>query len=274
TLIALGGNRDLKPERATTLSATFDLHPRDSRFDLAATYYSVAYRDRIVAPIQYLGSALSEPAYAVQVTRNPTPDQVAATIASGPTFLNYSGAAFDPAAVVAIVDGSNVNAGRVNARGLDVMARYGIPVGRHEMIFGADVGYLDSTRRVSVSSPLEILAGTIFNPPHWRGRGTASWRAGALTLTGDLNYTGGVRDVRAAQKFAIGGMTTTGLTARWVVNNGPRWLDGFDLSVSAQNLLDAKPHTILRTTTGDTPYDSTNYSAIGRFLSIAVRKAW
>ena len=273
-LLALGGNPALKPERATTLSATFDLHPSDSGLDLAATYFQVAYRDRIVTPIRYLARALIDPAYADQVVRDPSPAQSAAAIASGATFLNATGAPYDPARVIAIVDNSNVNAGNLDVRGLDLLATYRLPAGGPDIVLSGDVSYIASTRRLTPDAPLDTLAGTIFNPPHWRGRGTATWRAGPLTLTGELNHVGGVRDIRAATPVAVDGMTTVGLTARYVVRDAARWLDGLDLTLSGQNLLNAKPDMIARTSPEDTPYDSTNYSGIGRFLSITVRKAW
>jgi outer membrane receptor protein involved in Fe transport len=121
---------------------------------------------------------------------------------------------------------------------------------------------------------LQGLAGTVFSPPHWRGRGTASWRTGALTLTADLNYTGSERDTRGARAVAVGAMTTAGLTARWQVPSTFLWLKGLDLSASVQNLFDAKPPLIVRRSTQDAPFDSTNVSATGRFLSFAVRKTW
>lgn len=273
-LLELGGNPTLKPERATTFSTTFDLHPRDSRIDIAASYFRVAYTDRIVTPIRYLANALKDPAYAAQVVRNPGAAASAAAIASGATFLNATGAAYDPANVIAIVDNANVNAGRVDVRGLDLLARYRLPIGSSEALISGDVSYIASSRRLTPQAAIDTLAGTIFNPPHWRGRGTATWRAGPLTLTGELNYAGGVRDIRAQTPVSVKGMTTTGLTARYLVQTASRWLDGLDLTLSAQNLLNARPGVIARTSPEDTPYDSTNYSGVGRFLSITVRKAW
>jgi len=273
-LLELGGNPALRPERATTLSATFDLHPRGSGFDLAATYFQVAYKDRIVTPIRYLAKALTDPAYADQVVFSPSAAQSAAAIASAATFLNATGAPYDPAHVIAIVDNSNVNAGRVDVHGLDLLATYRLAAGRSEVLFSGDLSYIASTRRLTPDAEIDTLAGTIFNPPHWRGRSTASWRAGPLTLTGELSLSSGVRDIRAAAPVSVGGMTTAGLTARYVLRNAGRWLDGLEITLSGQNLLNAKPSVIARISPEDTPYDSTNYSGIGRFVSFTVRKAW
>lgn len=273
-LVLLGGNPGLKPERATTLSATFDFHPRDSGLDIAASYFEVAYKDRIVTPIRYFANALRDPAYAAQVLRDPSAAQSAAVIASGATFGNFTGFPYDPANVLAIVDDSSVNAGRVDVHGFDLLASYRMRVGSDRILLNGDVSYIGSTRQLTPHAPLDVLAGTIFNPPHWRGRGTASWQAGALTLTGDLAYIGGVRDIRARQPVAIHGMGIVGLSLRWAARGAAGPLGGFDVTLSGQNLLNAKPDVITRTLPEDTPYDSTNYSGIGRFLSITVRKTW
>jgi outer membrane receptor protein involved in Fe transport len=44
--------------------------------------------------------------------------------------------------------------------------------------------------------------------------------------------------------------------------------------ISAQNLLNRKPPLYAVTSFENAPYDSTNYSAIGRFLSFSISKRW
>jgi hypothetical protein len=51
-------------------------------------------------------------------------------------------------------------------------------------------------------------------------------------------------------------------------------LGGIDLIASIQNLGNARPTPITTTLYYDTPYDSTNYSPVGRFLSLSVSKKW
>src|SRR5690606_37701065 len=61
-ILLLGGSPDLKPERATTWSATLDLHPRAvPGLTMAVSYFRISYRDRIVSPITRLSQALSNP---------------------------------------------------------------------------------------------------------------------------------------------------------------------------------------------------------------------
>ena len=67
-------------------------------------------------------------------------------------------------------------------------------------------------------------------------------------------------------------MTPIDLTLRYRADSGP--LRGFDLIASVQNLFNAKPSPIATSLFYDTPYDSTNYSPLGRFVSLSVTRKW
>jgi outer membrane receptor protein involved in Fe transport len=276
TLLILGGNPDLKPERATTWSATLALHPRAlTGARLEITYFDVTYRDRIVAPIALTREALSNPIYRDQITRNPSDAEQAAVIASAGTFLDLTGVPYDPANVIAIVDDANVNAGRQTARGIDVIASYNASIAPGQKLdLSADVAYLDSHQQLSSNQPVLPLAGVIFNPPHWRAQTTAAWSAGPLTLSAAANYIGGVRDVRFDPAVSVDSMTTFDLTARYRTASASSFLDGLDLTLSVQNLFNDKPDPIAVSIPYDTPYDSTNYSPVGRLIAFQVRKTW
>src|SRR5690606_5845534 len=126
----------------------------------------------------------------------------------------------------------------------------------------------------SASHPVEPLAGTIFNPPHWRGQGSASWSSGPLTLTAALSHTGGVKDTRFAPPDEVGGMTTVDLTARYRVEGSASLFKGTEFALSVQNLFNEAPDPIAVGAPYETPYDSTNYSPVGRLLAVEVRKTW
>jgi len=275
-LLVLGGNPDLKPERATTWSATLALHPRAfPGAQLEVTYFDVVYRDRIVAPIALTREALSNPIYSDHTVLDPDDAAQAAVIASAGTFLNLTGVPYDPANVIAIVDNANVNAGRQTARGVDVLASYNASIAPDQTInLSANVAYLDSDQQLSPSLPVLPLAGVIFNPPHWRAQTTAGWSKGPVTLTAAANYTGGVRDVRFDPAVPIDGMTTFDLTARYRIERAALLLNGLDLTISVQNVFNEKPDPIAVSIPYDTPYDSTNYSPVGRLVAFQVRKTW
>ena len=275
-ILLLGGNPALKPERATTWSTSFDLHPRAiGGATLAVSYFHVAYRDRIVSPVTLLSQALRNPSYRDQVVFNPTPAEQADALASAATFTNFTGVAYDPSHVIAIVDNAYVNAGRQTARGVDVLASYAgsIAPGQH-LAISADVAYLDSAQQLTPSQPRKPLAGTIFNPPHWRGHASATWSNDPLSLTASVNYVGGVRDIRFSPSGNVDGVTTLDLTARYRVLETPGPLNGVEFTLAVQNLLNAAPDPITVSAPYETPYDSTNYSPVGRLIAIEVRKTW
>ncbi|MBS0503516.1 MAG: TonB-dependent receptor [Proteobacteria bacterium] len=275
-ILIVGGNPALKPERATTWSASLDLHPRAlPGADLQLTYFDVSYRDRIVNPIPLLTQALGNPLFADYVVRNPSPAAQAAAIAGATSFVNFAGVPYDPATVIAIVDDGYVNAGHQTARGLDVLASYTFaPAAGQQLAVSANLSYLDSDQQLTRSQPVTPLAGVIFNPPHWRGQATVTWSGGPLTLTADANYIGRVRDTRFAPVAAVPGMTSIDVSARYRVEKPGSPFHGLECTASIQNLFNAKPHPIQTTAPLDAPYDSTNYSPIGRLLALEVRKSW
>jgi outer membrane receptor protein involved in Fe transport len=49
---------------------------------------------------------------------------------------------------------------------------------------------------------------------------------------------------------------------------------GMDFALSAQNIFDRAPPLYTTAPPTSAPFDSTNYSAIGRFVSISASKHW
>jgi iron complex outermembrane recepter protein len=270
-----GGNPTLKPERATSWSATLAIHPPSlAGARLEVGYFATRYRDRIVTPIGIQSQALANPVYRDYVIIAPTVGQVSALIASAGSFINASGAPYNPATVVAIADTSNVNAGRQRIHGFDVLFDYHLDLGGTDRAIDltANASYLTSAQQITVAQPTIQLAGTIFNPPHFRARGGASWRAQAFTLTANLNYTGSVSDTRAATPIDVSSLTSFDLTARYR-SLGSGLFGGLDMTLGVQNLFNAKPGAVVGIFL-EAPYDSTNYSPVGRYVSFSIAKKW
>lgn len=270
-----GGNGELRPERATSWSATFVVHPTgvpDGRIELS--YFNTDYRDRIVSPIDRQSQALSNPVYRDYVTLAPALSQVSTLVASAPSFFNYTGAPFNPASVVAIANASNVNAGRQGFHGLDGLASYRWQLGKadHSIDISVNATYLTSEQQLTPTLPVQALAGNVFNPPHFRARGSAGWHDSALTITGTVSYIGGLTDRRATEAKRVAAQVPFDLSARYQTK-GNGLAAGLDLVLSVQNLFNDKPGPI----DGiffEAPYDTTNYSPIGRFVSLSIAKAW
>ncbi len=274
-LYLTGGNSDLKPERARSWSITLALHPPAwPGASLEFSYFSTRYVNRIVTPIPIASQALGDPANGGQITLSPTPAQLAALVAGANEFINATTSAYDPTKVVAVIDNSNVNAGRQSIRGIDVQGRYQTTLADGRLSLSASATYLDSKQQISATQPVRQLAGTLFNPPHWRGRGTASWDKGGLGLALTISHIGGVDDQRTASAGRVHGMTTADVSLRYRIDGGRDLLDGVELGLSVQNLTNEAPAVIATSLFYDTPYDSTNYSPVGRFLAFELVKKW
>lgn len=276
-LYVTGGNPALTPERASTWTAGIDVHPVAlDGFRFQAVYFSTRYTARIVTPITFLATALSDPNNAARVTLSPGSAAVNARIAAAAQFFNVSGQVFNPAAVVAIIDNTNVNAGRQRISGIDLLADYRRDLGHHagQILLSANISYLKSNQQLVAGAPIIDKAGTLFNPPHWRGRATVAWNREAVTVAAAFNYTGGVRDIRSNPAVNIRGVSTVDLTIRFAPTRIAQALRGVEFSARLLNAFNAKPQQIATTAFSDSAYDSTNYSPAGRVIGLGIVKTW
>jgi outer membrane receptor protein involved in Fe transport len=276
-LLLTGGNPDLKPERATSWTATVEYKPHQlPGLGLQVGYFSTRYADRIVTPITYFSQALSNTLYAPYVERNPSLASIQDLVANSATFYNATGAAFDASRVVAIANNTSVNAGNQRIRGIDVLADYvqDLGEGGGSLALSLNASYLHSTQTLIAGAAATQLAGTLFNPPHWRGRASATWSLDGFSLNTTVSRTGGVEDQRTAGTVDVSGQTLVDLTARYAFQQAHGPLRGLVLTLTLQNLLNDEPQTIATTSIYDTSFDTTNYSGIGRYIGFGVTKAW
>jgi outer membrane receptor protein involved in Fe transport len=276
-LITGGGNPDLGPERARTWSTTFDLHPRAlPGLNLSVTYSDVNYTDRVTQPISNgaLG-ALTNPAVQDFIDYAPSAAEQAAAIAQTATGLrNSAGAPYDPARVVAIINNSLVNAARQHIRGVDFAGTYRIPIASGDIMVSSQASWLTSSQRNTSSLPSFQLAGTNFNPPHFRARGGATGHFGKVTAAVFANYIGPIIDENASEPSKGADMTTFDVSLIWQAPATAGPLKGLELGLFVQNLANAKPPYLAPFSDNTVNYDSTNYSPLGRFVSLSLRKGW
>ncbi|MEJ5976597.1 TonB-dependent receptor [Novosphingobium sp. PS1R-30] len=264
-----GGNSQLKPERAESWSVTAALEPaRGLRIE--AGVFRTTYKDRIVTPILRSVQALSNPDFADLVLRAPSPAQVAAALASVDVLTNTVGGV-NPANIAAIVNNAYANAAAQAIEGVDLLASYAGELAGGALSLSANASLLDSEQQRGPGQAVTNLAGTIFNPPNFRGRLTASWAKGPVNLAAAVNHIDGVRDTRFVPERGVRGMTTFDFAIRLQPGGGAR---GFDLLLAVENAFNAKPDPIRTTLFYDYPYDSTNYAATGRFVSLTLAKTW
>ena len=123
-----GGNPGLRPERAATWTVGADYAPEWlPESQLVATYFNIAYRDRIFQLTDAIYS-LGNPLDAPFLTRSPAPALQQEIIdEQGGNLINYTGEPYDPATVAAIIDYRHINIARQNVEGLDLSTRRKIP---------------------------------------------------------------------------------------------------------------------------------------------------
>lgn len=276
-LLLGGGNPDLRSERATTWSATLELRPQFlDGLRLEAGYFHINYRDRIGSPLSGTLSALANPIFRDLIIFNPTAAEVNALIATFPQGLsNQTGQPFDPARVGAIIDGALRNTARERIQGVDIAADYRVRLGADDqLLVTAAASYLDSNQQLAPNQPVFERAGTIFNPPHWRGRVGAAWQGRRAGASAFVSYVGATRDNRFPTVEQVGAFVTVDLSAsfRTRPEDGP--LGGIELRLSVLNLFDEDPDLIRNSQPEAPSYDSTNQSPLGRFIGFSIRKQW
>ncbi|RCS28846.1 TonB-dependent receptor [Rhodanobacter denitrificans] len=274
-LESYGGNTDLGAERARTWTASLALHPEAlPGLDAELTWFDIDYTDRVVEPL-ITRQALSNPAYAGFVNRSPTPEQVQDLLAVyNSAFYNLSGVAYDPSKVVAIIHDQYVNAARQRIKGLDLSGLYRFDLGGGQLTVRGSASWLDSAQTTSAGQPKQALAGTAFNPARLNSRVGAVWTSGGFSASGFVNYTGGVTNRLATMTEKTASFTTLDSTINYDLGERAGPLSGLTLGLSVQNLLNRAPPLYTSAVAIFVPYDATNYSAIGRFVSVSVSKHW
>lgn len=273
-----GGNPKLEPERARNWTAGFDLSPKAVKgLNISATYFDIRYSDRVAQPIAgSIAGAFVNPGFASLIEFAPDATNLAALIARAQFGLqNFSGSAYDPANVVALIDNRNINIGVQNIRGIDARISWDGEIGRGDRLgFSFDASWLESSQQLTPDLPTIMLAGTLFSPPEFRFRAAGNYQTGSLNLSSAINFTGALEDRRFATLDKIGSSATVDLGASYDIIAGKGRDAGLSVSITINNILNDKPKNIRTTGPTDTPYDSTNFSPIGRFVAVGIRRQW
>jgi iron complex outermembrane receptor protein len=278
-LIASGGNPDLKPEKATSWSASMALHPQFmSNLNIHATYFNVKYKDRVVQPLAgtTVYQALSNAAYAQYVTYSPSQSLIDQTVADADLYYNYAGAD-GLNNVVAILNNSYMNAAKQKIDGMDLTVDYKIAIGdRSSILLNVTGAWLWSKQRLSSSSAYVNMAGIIFNPPRFKARASIGWTSGHFTSMLYGNHISSLKDTRSTPAAKVASQTTFDGSVRYKLPNKSGPFAQLSLILNVQNIFNQRPPYAAPTSGGldYVNYDSTNFSPIGRFISLTVSKDW
>ncbi len=276
-LMTEGGNRNLRPERAETWSATLSVHPRAlSGLQLDLTYFDVDYRDRVVQPVSAIERTFDDPAYREFLTLNPSDALKAQIIAASPGGItnNFAGAPYDPAQVVGIVSNVYTNVARSAVRGVDASASYRFSLGGGTARISGSATWLEGSQQSSSGSPEFQTVGIIANPPEFSARGGIVWNRGGVTLATFVNHLAGVIDNNQTPEVRTDSFTTVDANLRYRTEPGRSLFANVEVGLSVLNLFDQSPPRITPIVDFIVNYDSTNYSGIGRVVSLSVTKHW
>ena len=272
-LIEVGGNPDLDPETAESLTAGFTWRSRARPgLRLEATWFETRFANQIGRPaLTNFGQALTDPTLAPFVTLiDPASAADRArvlTLLNDPAYLLPG--VLPPEAFGLIVDGRWVNTALVEVRGLDAAGSYELERARDRFRFEAAGSYVfDYQRALTPAAPLIELVDRFGSPVDFRATAAATWFRGDYSLRAGLSHVSGYRD---AADRRIDPWTTVDLVAGWTPS-GPGWRNGFQAQLSVRNLLDAEPPFY------DAPfglgYDAGQADPLGRVVSLQLTRRW
>lgn len=283
--IKTGGNRNLSPETAESYTVGIDYEPHwVLGLKLGITYFNLNYKDRIDRPFTSLIGAYSNPIYSPYIAKNVSAEQYIAVASSVNTNTSFAGT-FSPSQVFAIYDVRQQNLFKQDVKGVDVNVNYSFDAPFAKISVFGNVSTLKIKTQYLPTIPAVTTTGTIFNPAKFRARGgfhiQGPVAGGGLIVnhtgpeidnSNNFNTLSPAKDVPVSAVTTLDGQLTFGSTDR----KGP--LEGFQLSIAVQNLLNTKPPTISSTSGASAypglGYDSANYSAVGRYFSVTVAKRW
>lgn len=279
TLYKSGSNPSLTPQTARSWTAGVDVTPvLLPSFRLSATYYNIDYRNLITNPIVNQEEALSNPIYAPFVSLNPSAATISALYdaRSNNYFFDFANGPYDPAKVVAIVYNELQNVSAQNVHGVDLTTDYRFHPSLGDIDLSLNATWLSLSEVLAPGAPPVTLSGTVFNPPRFKSRLGLTWQRSAWSAAGFVNYVSSEIDNTNPIPAGISSWTTVDAQLTYSPANWGSVFHGLHISAAVQNLLNRNPPPVAGTTTeiDNLHYDSTNASALGRFVSLTIRKDW
>lgn len=274
-LAVSGGNPDVGPETATTYSfgADYKASSDNLHFRGSVNYFNVKYEGLLTSLAGNPNLLAEEDLYAGTgiITRNPTPQQVAAVLADSP----YSGGGSIPDPVPFIVIGSSVNLGIQKSSGIDFETNLTYDLASGGEIYGGFNGlyFISHKQAATPNASFSELVNTLFNPKHFQGRGILGWRNGTYTAQALVNHVGSYKkgtetvsdwttidlhfDADVGEAIGSGGLA-----------------EGLTLSFDVKNVFDKDPPfvNLSPTALGPGGFDPTQHSPLGRMITFGIRK--
>jgi iron complex outermembrane receptor protein len=282
-LVINGGSQSLFPEKSRSFTTGLDWAPlRWPQIRGSMTYFNIAYDNRIQSQNIEATPLGAQPQLVALTSLNPSLDQVLPYF-QAPGF-QQDGAGLGPSGVTAIIDNQLANEGTTVEQGVRVDGQYmydGAALGKWRLSFSGNYLLADSTSFTTYFPQLASVANTIAEPPKFRLRGGISWEYRTATADLMVNHSSAYRNTLFSPSEDIASWTTEDLTLKLNIPHyaSMPWRD-LNLVLNIQNLADRRP-PFLAIPAGDiaigrsaVPFDGTNASAVGRYVSLEIRKEW
>ena len=277
-----GGNPNLRPETAKSWSLGFDYAPPAHPWiRVSSTYFNIAHRDRIDTPgVSYSVLLASQGLVGDLLNLTPTDALLRTTYLGATTRRNFTSTPFNPAtqSFVAVFPNISYYDSRLNnissdkLSGVDGSIEVTVPIASGR-IFGSlnSTYYIDYDRQVFLSG----AATSYLNRPEklvdFRMRSTLGAEIRSFEIAGHINYTDGYKDTATTPSDSIGSWTTFDLDLTWNSSRDRGILGDFSATVSVQNLFNSDP-PLYKSGNSGLNYDVVNGSAVGRYISLRLRK--
>jgi iron complex outermembrane receptor protein len=249
-----GGNPDLKPETAKTVSAGIEIAPKGVPGLVAtATYFHIKYSNQIQA-LRGTAGLLTNPIYASFVTFNPTAAQVTALVNSGLPINNT----INTANVQFIADGRRQNLGTSLVGGFDFGLNYDWRMGAVKVDAGVQGTVFTEYKFEAVpGSGLVNVLNTIGFTQKFRLQADTGFAWNGLRGRVTLNHLSGYNNNTVTPNQHVASYDTVDLSIGYDIT------PHFTISADVRNLFDRDP-PFVDTTRG---YDPQSANPIPRLIS-------
>jgi iron complex outermembrane recepter protein len=283
-LTVAGGNPDLQPEESDSWTAGLDWQPPSvPGLTIGASYFELDFRNRIAFP-PITGDPLTDPLGAHFVTRDPPLADVQAYFDS-PGFRGDD-TGLGPDAVEAIYDARQSNITSTRQSGVDLTTIYGWTTDPGRLDFSLSASRLfENEYRLVAGAPTINLLNRFAQPLEWKGRGGIAWSQGGFNAAAFVNYANsytnglGARIGVPGSAQQIDAWTTFDLITTYVFQSESQ-LHGLSMSLSVINITDEEPPfveipaSLTLPEQNVLPFDATNASPLGRYISLQLSKQW
>jgi iron complex outermembrane receptor protein len=273
-LVLFGYDPEIGPERADTWTAGVDLRDVVVRgLTLSASYFSIAYRDRIAsAEADYASFLARRDVYGGLVTEAPAADVVASYYAA-PRFSNLLG--IPASQVEKILDARTRNLSRVTVRGIDVDARLRQQLAGGTLRLGvAGTRILAYDEQITDRAAAIAAVGTTGHPVKLRLRGEAGWTHGGFDIGAFANYTAGYRNTLVTPAERVASWLTVDAQLSYALSRASP-LANARIALAATNLFDRDPpYAAYVTPFTALGYDPEQANPVGRTIALQLVLGW